>query len=209
MLDEFFFGKHLDDDETVSLIVHKYWGTATGSLLWPSVAFLAGWIALVIAPVPVVLFLMGLWILFSAVWWIRNFFDYYLDVWIITDQAIIDLHWEGWFHRQSTRILYSDIQGVTYEIQGIFGTLNRVGSITIEKMSTGGTVSLTQVRNPRKVETLILQNMEHYLHKKNLKDATHVQDLLANFVAGNLNLDDVRKKKEEPKKSKAIVTRPV
>jgi hypothetical protein len=77
-------------------------------------------------------------------------------------------------------------------------------------MSTGGTISLTHVRYPRKVEALILQNMEQYLHKKNLKDATHVQDLLANFVAGNLNLNDVRKKKkEEPKKSKAIVTRPV
>jgi len=151
-----------------------------------------------------------LWLLFCLSWIARNFFDYYLDVWIITDQGIIDLQWNGWFHRQSSRILYSDIQGVSYEIAGIIGTINRTGTVTVEKMSTGTTFSMSQIRNPRLVEALILRKMEEYLHKKNLKDATHVQDILASYVAEKVQLDDLKKKEPKEQATKrTIVTRRV
>jgi len=114
------------------------------------------------------------------------------DVWIITDQGVIALAWEGWFHRTSMRTLYSDIQGVSYEINGIMGTLNGYGTLSMEKISTGGKVSLSHVRYPRKIQALILQNMESYLHKKNLKNAKHVQDLLAEFVAEKIQLSDIQ-----------------
>jgi hypothetical protein len=104
------------------------------------------------------------------VWWARNFFDYYMDAWIITNHGVIDLEWHGWFHRQSARILFSDVQGVSYEIKGVTGTLMRFGTVSIEKISTGAAVSLSHVPRPRTVETLILRNMETYLHTKNLKD---------------------------------------
>lgn len=197
MLDRFFFGKHLEDDEKVARIVHTYWGAATNAFFWPIASLIVGFAALIIAPVPVVFFLDGLWMLFCLSWIARSFFDYYLDVWIITDQGIIDLKWNGWFQRQSSRILYSDIQGVSYEISGIFGTINRTGKVTVEKMSTGTSFSMSHIRNPRVVEGLILRKMEDYLHKKNLKDATHVQDLLASFVAEKVQLSDLKKK--EPK----------
>lgn len=210
-MEEFFFGKHLEDDETVSLIVHKYWGIATNSLFWPTVGFLAGWVALAVAPVRLMLIIVLTWSAAMAYWWLQRFFDYYLDVWLITDHGIIDLHWEGWFHRQSTRILYSDVQGVSHEIKGIVGTLTRCGTITVEKVSTGGTISLANVRNPRVVESKILKNMEAYLHKTNLKNAKHVQELLSKFVAENMqqsSLPEDAKKKEEPKR-KGIISRRV
>lgn len=125
-----------------------------------------------------------------AVWWLRSFFDYYLDAWIITDQGIIDVSWHGWFHRQSSRILYSDIHGVSYEIQGIASTLLRFGTVSIEKVSGGTVVSLEDVASPRRVENLILKNMEEYMHTKNLKDAKTVQTILSEFVASSVQLKD-------------------
>ena len=125
----------------------------------------------------------------------RNFFDYYLDAWIITDQGIIDLEWHGWFHRQSSRVLYSDIQGVSYEVQGLMGTMLRYGTVSVEKISTGTAISLSSVENPRKIETLILKNMEAYLHSKNLKDSKHVQELLTNFVTNQVQIDAIKNKK--------------
>ncbi len=192
MLDAYLFEKHLEDDEVVSQYVHKYWGVASGALAWPTIWFFAGIAILVMAPVRTVFIAFVVWSLFTIQWWLRNFLDYFLDVWIITDRGVISLQWEGWFHRTSSRILYSDIQGVSYEISGIVGTLNRVGTIAIEKVSTGGTISLSHVRHPRKVETLILQNMETYLHTKNLKNAKHVQELLSDIVAGQVQFTDVQ-----------------
>ncbi|MEK7218490.1 MAG: hypothetical protein AAB728_03420 [Patescibacteria group bacterium] len=213
MLDDFLFKKHLEDDETVSMIVHKYWGVASQSLFWPSIAFIAGWAFLAVAPVKLVLYMVLPWSVFSAVWFLRSFLDYYLDVWIITDQGIIALRWEGWFHRTSNRILYSDIQGVGYEIKGIMGTLNRCGTLKMEKISTGGAVSIEQVRYPKKIEALILRNMEEYLHGKNMKNAKHVQDLLAEFVAEKIQLREISPKVKEESGEKiqrnAIITRRV
>ena len=191
MLDTYLFKKHLDDDEVVSQYVHKYWGVASNALFWPSASLIAGIAFLIIAPVRTVLYIVIIWSLIMTQWWLRNFLDYFLDVWIITNQGVIALAWEGWFHRTSMRTLYSDIQGVSYEINGIMGTLNGYGTLSLEKISTGGKISLSHVRTPRKIQALILQNMESYLHKKNLKNAKHVQDLLAEFVAEKIQLSDM------------------
>lgn len=198
-MDAFLFKKHLEDDEHVRAIIHKHWLLGLRSLLWPTVSFLLSWVLLSLGRNPPVLIIAGLWGVASLVWWMRSFFDYYLDAWIITDHGIIDLEWLGWFHRQSSRILYSDIQGVSTEIVGILGTLLRYGTVSIEKISTGSTVSIEKVPRPRAVESIILKNMEAYLHTKNLKNAKHIEELLSQFVAEHINEDDVRgSRKESP-----------
>ncbi len=190
MLDQWLFGKHLEEDEHVTLLVHKHWIIGVRGLLLPSVSFVLAWWLLYAAPYRMVFFVVSLWSFYSVLWWLRNFFNYYLDAWIITDQGIIDLEWQGWFHRQSARVLYSDIQGVSYEIQGLVGTMLRYGTIAAEKISTGAAIKLAQVGNPRSVEAVILKNMEAYLHSKNLKNAKHVQELLSQFVSQKVQLQD-------------------
>lgn len=193
-LNEWLFQRHLDDDEIITLYVHKHWLLGIKALFWPSFSFLAGWFFLYAAPIRVVFLLCALWSIGSIVWWMRNFLDYYLDAWLITDHGIIDVQWYGWFHRSSTRILYSDVQGVSYEIKGVSATLLRYGTIAVEKISTGSAVSLEQIPHPREVEAEILKNMENYLHSKNLKDAKRVQDILANVISRELSLGDLKKK---------------
>lgn len=209
MLEKFLFHKHLEDDEQVTIIVHRYWSIGMRKLFWPVTAFLAGWAFFAVAPTPMVLLIIGLWSLFAIGWFVREFLDYYLDAWIVTDTGIIALEWMGWFHRQSTRVLYSDLQGVSYEIKGLLNTLNRCGTLSVEKMSTGTTLSLPDVRMPKKIETIILRNMENYLHSKNLKNARHVQELLSEFVAEKIQLDDATPPPEKPKKRSPMTTRRV
>ncbi len=202
MLENFLFKKHLEDDENVSMIVHKYWGIGAQALFWPALFFVGGCVFLAAAPQRLTLLVVSLWSLFVIVWGIRNFLDYYLDAWIVTDQGIIALEWFGWFHRQSSRILYSDLQGVSYEISGIIGTLSRYGTLSVEKISTGAKLSLPFVRHPKHVESLILKNMEEYLLKKNLKNAKHVQDLLTEFVAQKMQLEEATNENEKRKPSR-------
>jgi hypothetical protein len=194
-LNEFLFARHLEDDEHIVTVVHKHWLMGVRSLFWPVVSFWFAAMALALFPGRFLFLAAAIWACASLVWLARNFFDYYLDAWIITSMGIIDLEWHGWFHRESARILYSDVHGVSYEIQGILATLLRYGTVAIEKISTGALVSIAYVPNPRVVEATILRNMETYLHSKNLKDAKHVQELLAEFVSTEVQRQTLPKKR--------------
>ena len=211
MFDRFLFHKHLEEEESVSKIVHQYWVIGARMLFWPVLFFIAGCVFLAAAPQRLTLIVVALWSIAMIVWGIRNFLDYYLDAWIVTDQGVIALEWLGFFHRQSSRILYSDIQGVSYEIHGIIGTLSRYGTLSIEKISTGATLSLAYVQHPRSIESLILKNMEEYLYKKNLKNAKHVQNLLSEFVAEKMQLQETMKEsdKKKPNRRSPLTSRRV
>ena len=165
-LNSILFARHLDDDEGVTAIVHKHWMLGIKHFLWPVFSFLLAWLVLYVVPFLLVFYLVALWAVGSLVWLLRNFFDYYLDAWIITDKGIIDVAWHGWFHRQSTRVLYSDIQGVSYEIQGVFAPnamrviryrvrispsmkhgQNISNTVTVTSPDVAGSVSDTEVVN--------------------------------------------------------------
>lgn len=192
LLDTLLFSRHMEVGEKIVWVIHKHWLVGMKFLLWPSVSFLLSWYTLYLAPIRPVFYLVSLWSIGSLVWWLRNFLDYYLDAWIVTTHGIIDLAWHGWFHRQSTRVLYSDVHGVSTEVCGITATLLRYGTVSVEKISTGSTISLSHVPRPRQVEAHLLREMETYVHGKNLKDAKHVQELLSNFIAEKVQLDTLQ-----------------
>lgn len=199
MFESVLFHKHLDDGEILSRVVHKHPIVGLRELFWPTIFLGFSLLLLLTFPQGIALWIVLGIIGACGVWWLRQFFDYYLDAWIITDQGIIDLNWVGWFHRQSSRVLYSDIQGVSYEIQGILATVLTYGTIGVEKISTGSTISLQYVYKPKIVESLILQNMEAYLHKKNMKNSKHVQEILSTFVSEKLQEKEAEEK-NSPKK---------
>ncbi len=192
MLSTWLFRKHLEEDETLKRVVHKHWLLGFRALFWPTFWIICTVLVLVVNHVRGMITVMGAIDLVLVIWWLRNFFDYYLDAWLVTDQGIIDIAWHGWFHRQSSRVLYSDLQGVSYEIEGVWGTLLQYGTISVEKISTGAAMSLESVRQPKQVEILILQSMETYLHSKNMKDATQIQKLLATLVADQIHLQEMK-----------------
>lgn len=202
VLESHFFGKHLDEDEAITLVVHKHWLLGVRTLVWPTAVFIGLWVLLYWVPDKYVFFGVAFTTMVTVVWWLRNFYDYYLDAWIITNKGIIDLEWHGWFHRQSARVLYSDIQGVEYEIKGIVGTLLNIGTIAVEKISTGTAISMQHVKRPRAVETAILEMLEAYMLKKNLKDSSTVKDILAEFVAGAMQTKDFEPKVQAAKAAK-------
>ena len=190
-VNERLFSRHLDEDEELVAVIHQHWLLGLKHMVWPTLMFLAGWGVLFFFPFRFLFFVVAVWAIVWLVWWLRDFYDYYLDAWVITDQGIIDVEWHGWFHRTSTRVLFSDVQGVSYEIKGVIGTVLRYGTITVEKISTGEDLALPNVPTPRGVEQLILKTMEEYLHGKNLTDAKHVQEILSQLVAEQMQLREL------------------
>lgn len=191
MLSHGLFARHLEDDEHLVRVVHKHWFLGLRALFWPTLFFAGAWAVLPLVPARPMFLAVSLLSVIVAVWWLRNFFDYYLDAWLITDHGIIDIAWHGWFHRESTRVLFSDLQGVSYEVKGILGTLFFFGTVSVEKISTGSEISLEYVKNPRSVEATILRCMETYLQSKNLKDGKQIQELLADLLAHQMQVREI------------------
>lgn len=194
MLQDYFFRRHLDEDEEILLVVQKHWMLGIRSLYAPSLLFIGIWCILLLGHSRMMVYGVSLAALAAAVWWIRCFLDYYLDAWIVTNKGVIDLEWHGWFHRSSTRVLYSDVEGVGYEVKGVMGTLLNFGEMQLEKISTGSAVTMPFVHKPKRVEAVLLEAMEAYILKKNLRDASTVRDILSEFVASSMQAKTVKKK---------------
>lgn len=204
MCDRLLFRRHLEDDEELRKIVHKHWGVVLCAVVWPSVSLLLALATVILLPYRTAILLAGGWAALSIVWWMRNFLGAYLDAWLVTDAAVIAVEWFGWFHRRSTRVLYSDIEEASYEVQGILATAFRYGTVSIERVSTGAVVELDYVPHPREVTNAILRNMEEYLHTKNLKDAKNVQEILSTIVAEQLQLQQISAEEEEEEENESV-----
>jgi hypothetical protein len=191
------FNRHLEEDEPLYMVVHKHWLIGIKEMLLPVAVFVGTLAVLYYVPFRLAAMIVTVADIGVCIWILRNFFDYYLDGWVITDRAIIDVEWHGWFHRESTRIDYSSIEGVSYEIKGIFGTLLRYGTVSIEKISSGSTVSIEHVKNPRDIESIILACQEACIRSKNMKDSSTVKDIIAEIVAERMYLRDKDEEEEE------------
>jgi len=190
------FKRHLDDEEEVIKIIHKHWLLGVKFLFFPAIVFLGFALLLSAAYSKPMLYIISCAEIITVVWGVRNFLDYYLDAWMITTTGIVDVEWHGWFHRQSSRVLFSDLQGVSYEINGIGETMLRYGTISVEKISTGSEIAMSHVANPRAVEALVLKSMEDYVHNRNLKDATAVQDILTSVIAKEMQKKELEEMRE-------------
>ncbi len=60
------------------------------------------------------------------------FMDWYLDVWIVTDERIIDVNQHGVWSREIAELPLSKVQDVTVEQKGVFATIFGYGKIQVQ-----------------------------------------------------------------------------
>ncbi len=80
-----------------------------------------------------------------------RFLDYYLDVWIVTNDRIIDIEQHGLFSRTTTELDLFRIQDVTVEMRGFFSTIFNYGRIHIKTASINTDIIFKNVSEPNKV----------------------------------------------------------
>jgi membrane protein YdbS with pleckstrin-like domain len=79
------------------------------------------------------------------------FIDYYLDLWIVTTNRIIDMEQHGLFRRTSTELELFRIQDVSANITGIVGTLFNYGDVIVKTASSNLNIVFRDVPNPNKI----------------------------------------------------------
>jgi len=155
----------LKPDEKIILALHRHWIILVGKLF----------IVLVLTIVPVFgslfllylnqdlillsLFLAALYFLIVSALTFVFWIDYYLDMWVVTDQKIIDIEQHGLFKREVSEFMLNKVQDVTIKIPGMMATILKYGDITIQ---TAGETSFTAKDIPRvhEAKNLII----HYSH---------------------------------------------
>ena len=70
--------------------------------------------------------------LFIVLYAFTNFVDYYLDVWIVTNQRVINIEQKGLFSRIVSEKDLGKMQDITSEVDGFFATLLNYGDVHIQ-----------------------------------------------------------------------------
>ncbi len=137
---------------------------AGGYFLFPP--FLAAW---------------AIWVGLGLILFAYKLLHWYLNVWLVTNLGVIDQDWNSLFDKSTTRIEHTNIEGLTTEIKGFWGTILRYGNIQIEHMS-GEPVTLEKVSRPRKLERMVLFHQQAHSRQQNFEDHGKLKDLLASLL---------------------------
>jgi len=104
---------------------------------------------------------MFLWAYFFEIW---N--DYYLDVWVVTTDRILNIEQEGLFKRVSSEQKIYRIQDITTEIHGMIPTLIDYGNVHIQTAGSKERFVFEQVSKPAEVKKTVLDLHDQYMRNK-------------------------------------------
>lgn len=100
------------------------------------------------------------WLFFAFAW-----IDYYLDLWIVTDERIVSIEQAGLFHRVISEQRLIRVQDVTSEIRGILPTVVHYGQVFVQTAGERERFVFEQVPEPDLVKKVVLQAHEVALAK--------------------------------------------
>jgi uncharacterized membrane protein YdbT with pleckstrin-like domain len=109
---------------------------------------------------PIILLVVSGYVLFIWLFGFFSFIDYYLDIWIITNQRIIDVRQEGFFSRTVSELKLSQIQDVTSELKGFFQFIFRYGDVHVQTAGEVQRFAFMQIPNPEQVRDIIIKLAE-------------------------------------------------
>ncbi len=121
------------------------------------------------------------WAVIGVLLFVYRILQWYLDAWIVTNNAVIKQEWHSLFDQNTSKIEYGNIEGVSNQIKGFWGTIFRFGNLQIDHMS-GNPILLKDVASPRDVEHQILKNQQEFMREQNFEDHGKLKDLLTNLV---------------------------
>lgn len=111
------------------------------------------------------IFYLSIYLFFYA-----QFVDYYLDIWIVTNDRIIDTEQKGLFSRSTTELDLYRIQDVTANTEGMFKTLFHYGDVTVSTASNNTQIIFKDVLNPNEIrERLVRMSDEDRIVHQNQK----------------------------------------
>ncbi|OGY45724.1 MAG: hypothetical protein A3J65_02065 [Candidatus Buchananbacteria bacterium RIFCSPHIGHO2_02_FULL_45_11b] len=173
-----FFIPHRQEGEKIILLLRRHPLTIfLKILLWATAAVLplifyyllggvlAGWFSHELFT-PILVLFTSIFYLYVWLFMFFSFVDYYLDVWIVTNERIINIEMKGLFSRTSSEQKLYRVQDVTSEIKGFFATVFNFGTVYIQTAGEQQRFIFKQVPHPdqvaKKINTLVEENKKFH-----------------------------------------------
>lgn len=125
---------------------------------------------------PLIVLCVSMYYLFIWVFFFFSFIDYYLDIWIITSERVIDIEQRGFFSRVIAEHKLDKVQDVTSEVHGFFPTIMKYGSCHVQTAGIKERFVFEDIPDPEKVRNLIIGLVENKMHATgNMQHETNVK----------------------------------
>ncbi|MFH1188424.1 MAG: PH domain-containing protein [bacterium] len=103
------------------------------------------------------LFFSAAWLLFVWISFMMAWTDYYLDVWIITNERLVDIEQRGLFRRDVSECYIGDVQDVRIEIRGLIPTVLNFGNIYVQTAGENREFIMKYIADPQIVKDSIIE----------------------------------------------------
>ncbi|MFA6098564.1 MAG: PH domain-containing protein [Patescibacteria group bacterium] len=171
--------KNLKENEEPVAVIRKFWLVFLGRILLSMIFIIApffflypllkwsNWGLLVFAAISV----------FGIMIALRTFIVYSFNVFIITNQRIIDIDQRGFFDRTVSETTYNKIQDVSFRIKGVMQTLYHYGSIIVQTAGAQANIELSGIKDPERIQQTIIE-----LQKENRDDKNITAEEIINIL---------------------------
>lgn len=175
-----FHFKGQKDGEEILLVVHRHWFDILsqfiiilfmllllfGSLLFasPILDFFNGNISMNLLLFAGNIFFIFIWLFFFIIW-----IDYYFDVWIVTNERIVNIEQLGLFSRDVSELELENVQDMTVEVLGIIPTFLNYGNLYVQTAAERERFVFKHVPNPYAIKDLVM-NLQKSYEKKEASD---------------------------------------
>lgn len=106
---------------------------------------------------PVIVLAACIYVLLIWLFTFLQFTDYYLDVWIVTNERIINVEQKGLFTRVASELHLSAIEDSTSEVRGIIRTFLDYGNVYVQTAAERTRFLFKTVPHPEQVKETIVK----------------------------------------------------
>jgi len=105
------------------------------------------------------LYYLAVWLFFWNAW-----VDYYLDVWLVTNERVVSLEQRGLFNRVVAELRLERVQDVAAQSKGLAGTILNFGEVRVQTAGEEPNFMFHQVSKPYQVAEKILRLADTWKH---------------------------------------------
>lgn len=99
---------------------------------------------------------------YLAIWMFafQEIVDYYLDMWIVTSERVLNIEQFGLFVRTASELHLENIMDVTSEVRGMWHTFLNYGDVMLQTAAEKTRFHFKQIPHPETVRQLILKAVD-------------------------------------------------
>lgn len=108
------------------------------------------------------------WYLVTMAYAFENFLSWYFNVYIVTNERIVDVNFHNLIYKSVSDATLDNIQDVTYNMGGVTRTVFNYGDVFIQTASEVSRFDFLAVPNPARVSKMINELTEQHEEGKNI-----------------------------------------